>query len=125
METISEELEVRYREALKNKEDVELDIIYTDTEIKKLSEEVFGLIKEVKGALQLLQHISLKPVEDSEVNYINLLIEQERSSGRKGFLQRIKVLESFRKQAELIAKLPGLDHEAAKSDSQSIFEQLR
>ena len=123
VETISEELEVRYRAAVKNKADVEQDIFNTDTEIKKLSEEVIDLIKKVKGALQLLQHISLKPVNASEVDYINLLIEQERSSGRKGLVQRIKVLESFRKQAQLLAKLPCL--EAAKSDSQSIFEQLR
>ena len=123
VETISEELCMKHKEAIKKCTEAEQDIFCTRRELETLSKEVFSLIEEVKGALQLLQHISLKPVNASEVDYINLLIEQERSSGRKGLVQRIKVLESFRKQAQLLAKLPCL--EAAKSDSQSIFEQLR
>ena len=126
METLSEELRVRYREAMKNKADVEVDILTTNTELKKLSEEVHGLLKEANRALRLLQDIALKPINASEVNYIDLLIMQVRSSGRKEHMQQIKELESFRKQAQLIDKLPSLDHlEATKSDSQSFFEQLR
>ena len=125
VENVSEELCTRYGEAIKKKTEAEQDIFLTRRELKTLSDEVRGLIKEVKGALQLLQDIALESINASEVDYINLLIEQERSSGRKGLLQRIKVLERFRKQAQLIAKLPSLDHlEETDSDSQSIFEQL-
>ena len=51
----------------------------------------------------------------SEVDYINLLIKQEK------FLEQIKALEGFRKQAKLV----GAASNVQLKDGTSVFEQLR
>ena len=71
--------------------------------------------------LQRLNEKALRPVNLSEVDYIDLLIEQEKNEGKSGFLERVKALEGFRKQAVLVTTVSNVQLQA----NTSVFELLR
>lgn len=120
-ERTSDELRQRYEQAASKKSMEEQIIDGIKKDLKKLEEEVVRLINKAKEHLQRLHEIALRPINLSEVDYIDLLIEQEKNEGKPGFLERIKALEGFRKQAELVSAVSNVE----LSTGNSVFEQLR
>ena len=99
-ERTSDELRQRYEQATSKKTTKEQIIDGIKKELKALEDEVKDLIKQAKMHLERLHSIALRPINMSEMDYIDLLIEQEKNEGKPGFLERVKALEGFRKQAE-------------------------
>ncbi|XP_077349696.1 uncharacterized protein LOC143997779 [Lithobates pipiens] len=62
-------------------------------EIKEAKDEELKLIQKIAKKLKRLQLIALKPNPLSAVDYIQLLIEKEKREGKRGFMERIKLLE--------------------------------
>ena len=120
-ERTSEELRVRYEQATSKKTAKEQIIDGIKRDLQALENEVKGLIEQAKKHLEHLNGIALRPVNLSEVDYIDLLIEQEKNQGKPGFLERVKALEGFRKQAELVTAVSNVQLQGAAS----VFEQLR
>ena len=120
-ERTSDELRQRYEVATSKKTTKEQIIDGIKTQLEKLEKEVSVLIQKAKKHLQRLNEIALRPVNLSEVDYIDLLIEQEKNEGKSGFLERVKALEGFRKQAVLVTTVSNVQLQA----NTSVFELLR
>lgn len=120
-ERTSDELRQRYEQATSKKTSKEQIIDGIKKDLQALEDEVKGLIQQAKEHLERLNGIALRPVNLSEMDYIDLLIEQEKNEGKPGFLERVKALEGFRKQAELVAALSNVQLQGTAS----VFEQLR
>ena len=120
-ERTSDELRQRYEVATSKKTTKEQIIDGIKTQLEELEKEVSVLIQKAKKHLQRLNEIALRPVNLSEVDYIDLLIEQEKNEGKSGFLERVKALEGFRKQAVLVTAVSNVQLQA----NTSVFELLR
>lgn len=120
-ERMIDELRVRYEEATSKKTLREQIIDGIKRDLKALEDEVKGLIAQAKKHLARLNGIALLHINLSEVDYIDLLIEQEKNEGKAGFLERIEALEGFRKQAELVTAVSNVQLQGGSS----VFEQLR
>lgn len=120
-ERTSDELRQRYEQATSKKTSKEQIIDGIKKELQALEDEVKGLIQQAKKHLERLNSIALRPINLSEMDYIDLLIEQEKNEGKQGFLERVKALEGFRKQAELVAAVSCVQLQGTTS----VFEQLR
>ena len=120
-ERTSDELLQRYKQAESKKSAKEQVVDGIKKGLKALEDEVKRLIQQAKGHIDRLHQIALHPVNLSEVDYIDLLIEQEKIKGKPGFLERVKALEAFRKQAELVGAMSGVQ----LTGDAPVFEQLR
>lgn len=120
-ERTSDELRQRYEQATSKKTSKEQIIDGIKRDLQALENEVTGLIEQAKKHLERLNGIALRPINLSEMDYIDLLIEKEKNEGKPGFLERIKAMEGFRKQAELVTAVSNVKLQG----SSSVFEQLR
>lgn len=120
-ERTSDELYKRYVQATSNKSRAEQVIDGLKKELKVLEDDVMKLIQEAKKHLERLHEIALRPINISEVDYIDLLIAKETQEAKPGFLERTKTLVAFRKQAELISTVSNVKLD----DEVSVFEAMR
>ncbi|CAK6983914.1 uncharacterized protein LOC108882446, partial [Scomber scombrus] len=102
--------EVKEKRTLKELKDKYIKAL--DTLIKKLKAEynhvqveVKKLMEESAKCLNRLKEITLKPNPLSTPEYIDMLIEGEKSDGRPGWKQRVQDLMVMREKAELKAKV--------------------
>ena len=65
------------------------------------------LVTEVKHHINRLKEIALKPNTLSELDYINILIENENDGRKEGYKERVHILEELRGKAELLATIKG------------------
>ncbi|KAJ3603425.1 hypothetical protein NHX12_029514 [Muraenolepis orangiensis] len=70
-----------------------------------LQEEVLQLMKSSTQCLNRLKKIALKPNPLSTPEYIDLLIQGEKSELKEGYLQRIQKLQEMRENAVTMAKV--------------------
>ncbi len=120
-ERTSDELYKRYEQATSNKSRQEQAIGGLKKALKVLEDDVMKLIQEAKKHLERLHEIALRPINISEVDYIDLLIAKETQEAKPGFLERAKTLVAFRKQAELISTVSNVKLD----DEVSVFEAMR
>ena len=123
-ERSSAELLERYKAATNKKDAKQLVVDGIQQEVKVLEDEVMGLIAEAKRHFEHLDEIALRPINRSEVDYIDSLIATEESEARPGFTDRVKMLQEFRHMAELTHQIKDLDLNHT-TDGQSVFEKLR
>lgn len=105
VERTSGDLKKRYEKALEGKKGVHAIIKCMENELKQTHHRVVRNIQEARCSLQRLQEIALKPNPLSEVEYIDLLIESEKSEAKQGFKNRIQALEKLRDQAVILSKM--------------------
>ncbi|XP_073347811.1 uncharacterized protein [Pagrus major] len=67
--------------------------------------EVMKLVEIPAKCLNRLREMALKPNPLSTPDYIDLLIEGEKSEGKPGWKQRVEHLITMKEQAEIMAKL--------------------
>ncbi|XP_073488982.1 uncharacterized protein [Aquarana catesbeiana] len=80
-------------------------LIKLKDDIKKAEEEALKLIQEVTRILKRLQEIALKPNPMSAVDYIQLLIKKEKREGKRGFMERIKMMEEAIKRLGILSNI--------------------
>ena len=105
VERTSEDLKARYENAVGGKTQKEKIIAGMEIEMQELIEKVHDMISDARLSIQRLKEIALKPNPMTEVEYIELLIESEKSENASGFQERIKVLMQFRRKAVLLSKI--------------------
>ena len=120
----SKELFERYQAATSKKDAKTLVVDGIQWEMKALEDEVMELIAKAKRHIERLDKIALRPINQSEVDYIDSLIATEESEARPGFIDRVKMLREFRHMAELTHQIKGLDLNNT-ADGRSLFETLR
>lgn len=101
----SEELKAKYYKAQSGKSTQEAMLSRMELELEQMQSLVVETISQARQSLARLNAIAMKSNPLSEVQYIELLIESEKSQGKPGFTRRVKSLEACRKQAEILAKI--------------------
>uniref|UniRef100_A0A3P8QYB5 Septin-type G domain-containing protein n=2 Tax=Astatotilapia calliptera TaxID=8154 RepID=A0A3P8QYB5_ASTCA len=99
------ELEEKYREATGEKMTVQKVIDKLNAEYKSLQADVVKLMERSSKCLNRLKEIALKANPLSTPEYIDMLIEGEKSEGKEGWKQRVQSLMSMKEKAETMAKI--------------------
>jgi GTPase SAR1 family protein len=96
----SDDLKKNFSEAIEGKHQVENMIASIQTELDMLQVAIIGKVRETKQSLERLQQIALKPNPLDEVEYIDLLINSEKSEKSPGFTERIKAFEIIKEMVK-------------------------
>ena len=78
---------------------------------------MFSFIQQAHSCIQNLDRIALKPNPLSQVQYIELLIEAEKSDPRPGWQDRVQQYERAKKAAEIMTHIKGKTMEAFLKES--------
>lgn len=103
----ADELFKRYEEATQKKLSTENLIEEINEEFLALKVKVLGMTHEVRLSIEKLQKIALRPNPMTTVQYMDVLIEAEKSKADPGWTARVEQLGTVRKEAEtmeMIAK---------------------
>lgn len=104
--------EKRTLEDLKKKFDMSsADAVKQSTMVEKakgafnmLGKKVMNMIKEVRQYINKLDQIALRKNPLSDIDYINILIESEKCDAKPGWKERLQLLNTLKKEAEIIVK---------------------
>ncbi|XP_038077144.1 uncharacterized protein LOC119744991 [Patiria miniata] len=115
-----EEIEARYKDAPGKKMAVEQVIQNQVKEVEAVRACVCNLVSDTRQSIMRLEEIALKPNPLSTPEYVDVLIEIEKSSHKKGWQTRVDVLHGIRKEAEIMDKVKGENYhpllESAEKD---------
>ncbi|KAK0137269.1 Stonustoxin subunit alpha [Merluccius polli] len=100
-----QDLKDKYEEATKKKMSVQDIIGKMKVEYDDLQDDVVRLMEEAATCLNTLKEIALKPNPLSTPEYIDLLIEGEKSEATPGYQERIKKLQDIKEKAETMEKV--------------------
>ena len=99
------ELKEKYEMASKAAMSIADIIKQMELEYARLHEEVVRLMERAAQCLNTLKEIALKPDPLSMPEYIDLLIEAEKSEAKPGYLERINKLMELKKKAITTGKV--------------------
>jgi hypothetical protein len=94
-----------YKEAVEGQTKVEALISQLKLEFHHTRELVLAFVAEMQRSLERLSKIALKKDPLQQVDYLDLLIESEKSQAKPGFQERVKSLQEMRDRAEQINKM--------------------
>ncbi|KAL3855669.1 hypothetical protein ACJMK2_014876 [Sinanodonta woodiana] len=77
-----------------------------EAKFNQVGQSVFAMITRVRDCVNDLNQKAIEQNPLSQVEYLELLIESEKSEAKYGWPQRVEILESFKKQPELMKDLP-------------------
>ncbi|XP_006804680.1 uncharacterized protein LOC102776635 [Neolamprologus brichardi] len=97
------ELRKKYLKAKGEKMTVQALVDKLNAEYDCLQAEVVKLVERSAECLNRLKEIALKPNPLSTLEYIDMLIEGEKSEAKPGWKQRVQSLMSMKEKAELMA----------------------
>ncbi|XP_030607752.1 uncharacterized protein LOC115795800 [Archocentrus centrarchus] len=104
-----QELKRKYENANEEKMTVQDLIDRQEDEILQLQDTMVTLMDQTAKCITRLQEISLRPNPLTTPEYIDMMIEGERSEAKQGYLARIKSLEAMKERAKLISKVAQQD----------------
>ncbi|CAL8366285.1 unnamed protein product [Boreogadus saida] len=103
--TTVQELKGKYEKATEAKITVQQTIEIQEKEVALLQDEIILLMDTSSACLARLKEIALRPDPLSTPEYIELLIEGEKSEAKEGYLARIQCMEKMKGNAQIIAKV--------------------
>ncbi|XP_030257458.1 uncharacterized protein LOC115571939 [Sparus aurata] len=99
------ELKDKYEKATKEKLTIQDLIERQEEEIVHLQNKLVSLIDQSANCITRLQEIALRPNPLTTPEYIDMLIEGEKSEAKTGYLARIQSLEAMKERAKIISKV--------------------
>uniref|UniRef100_A0A3Q2XF51 Uncharacterized LOC102303237 n=1 Tax=Haplochromis burtoni TaxID=8153 RepID=A0A3Q2XF51_HAPBU len=99
------ELKEKYLKATGEKMTVQALVDKLNAEYESLQADVVKLMEKSSKCLNRLKEIALKPNPLSTPEYIDMLIEGEKSEGKPGWKRRVQSLMSMKEKAETMAKI--------------------
>ncbi|XP_030016532.1 uncharacterized protein LOC115437481, partial [Sphaeramia orbicularis] len=99
------ELKEKYLKAKEAKSPIQALISKLKDEYKLVQNQVVELMKKSSRCLNRLKEIALKPNPLSTPEYIDMLIESEKSEHKLGWKKRVQALTHMREKAEMMAKV--------------------
>ena len=104
-----EDLKQKYDDATNKKNEVDKLIATYKCQLEKAQTHLFSLIDEARSCLSRQEMIALKSNPLTQVDYIELLIESEKSQAKPGWQDRIKYLMRTKDKALLVAMVRDID----------------
>ena len=106
-----DEIRERFNTAVEGQSQVEAVIKQVEKDFRNTNRIVLNFVAEMQRGLKKLSEIALKKDPLQQVDYLNLLIESEKSQAKPGWQDRIKSLQKTRDEAVEINRLgkPGYD----------------
>ena len=113
-ETVEKEyddIKNRYDTAVQGQSQVEAVIKQVEDEFNQTNGIVLSFVAELQRGLKKLSEIALEKDPLQQVDYLDLLIESEKSQARPGWQDRVRSLQKTRDEAVQINRLgkPGFD----------------
>ena len=101
----------RYDTAVQGQRKMEAVMKQVEDDFNQTNRIVLSFVAEIQRGLKRLSEIVLKKDPLQQVDYLNLLIESEKSQARPGWQDRVKSLQKTRDEAVQINRLarPGFD----------------
>ncbi|XDV42521.1 hypothetical protein PO909_011165 [Leuciscus waleckii] len=103
------ELKDKYKKATKEKMTVQELIERQEEEIVHLQDMIVSLMNQSAQSITRLQEIALRPNPLTTPEYIDMLIEGEKSEAKEGYTARIQSLEAMKEKAKIISKVAKQD----------------
>ncbi|XP_074505969.1 uncharacterized protein LOC141776357 [Sebastes fasciatus] len=100
-----QELKDKYKNATKEKMTIQEVIERQEEEIAQLQDMIVSLMDQSAHSITRLQEIALRPNPLTTPEYIDMLIEGEKSEAKEGYKARIQSLEAMRDKADIISKV--------------------
>ncbi|XP_037643277.1 uncharacterized protein LOC119498435 [Sebastes umbrosus] len=100
-----QELKDKYKNATKEKITIQEVIERQEEEIAQLQDMIVSLMDQSAHSITRLQEIALRPNPLTTPEYIDMLIEGEKSEAKEGYKARIQSLEAMRDKADIISKV--------------------
>ena len=106
-----DEIRERFNTAVEGQSQVEAVIKQVEKDFRNTNRIVLNFVAEMQRGLKKLSEIARKKDPLQQVDYLNLLIESEKSQAKPGWQDRIKSLRKTRDEAVEINRLgkPGFD----------------
>ena len=106
-----DDIRKRYKTAVKGQSKVEAVIKQVEEDFNNTNRIVLNFVAEMQRGLKTLSEIALKKDPLQQVDYLNLLIESEKSQAKPGWQDRVNSLMRTRDEAVEINRLgkPGFD----------------
>uniref|UniRef100_A0A3B4ZA65 AIG1-type G domain-containing protein n=1 Tax=Stegastes partitus TaxID=144197 RepID=A0A3B4ZA65_9TELE len=104
-----QELKHKYEKASNEKMTIQELIERQEEEIVHFQDVMLGLIDQSAQSITRLQEIALRPNPLTTPEYIDMMIEGEKSEVREGYQARIQSLEAVKERAKLISKVAKRD----------------
>ncbi|XP_062284268.1 verrucotoxin subunit beta-like [Scomber scombrus] len=104
----TQELKDEYENDTKEKVSVQDLIKIKEEEIVRLQDWIVSLMDQSAQCITRLQEIALRPNSLTTPEYIDMLIEGEKSEAKEGYQVRIQSLEAMNNRAEIISKVATL-----------------
>ncbi|CAL8347501.1 unnamed protein product [Merluccius merluccius] len=104
MKTV-QDLKEKYEKATRAKITFQQLIENQEEEVANLQDMIMSLMDTSSGCIARLKEIALRPNPLSTPEYIDLLIEGEKSEAKEGYLARIQSLQMVKGKAQIIAKV--------------------
>jgi len=90
------DLEKRYRDASGKRLSAEAVLNRLSCDVEGMSKVVISLIDVMRRSKNRLSQIALKPSHMDSVEYIDVMIQSEKSQGKPGFMERVQELHVLR-----------------------------
>ena len=106
-----DEIRERFNVAVEGQSEAEAVIKQVEQDFHETNRIVLRFVAEMQRGIKKLSEIALKKDPLQQVDYLNLLIESEKSQAKPGWQDRIKSLQKTRDEAVEINRLgkPGFD----------------
>ena len=106
-----DDIKNRYDTALEGRSKIKAVIKKVEDEFNQTNCIVLSFVAEMQRGLKKLSEIALKKDPLQQVDYLDLLIESEKTQAKPGWQDRVKSLQETRDKAEEINRLakPGFD----------------
>ncbi|XP_059201269.1 uncharacterized protein LOC131980987 [Centropristis striata] len=119
------ELKDKYKKATRERMTVQELIERKEEEIVHLQDMIVSLMDQSAHSITRLQEIALRPNPLTTQEYIDMLIEGERSEAKEGYHARIQSLEAMKEKANLISKVAKRDKLTKTEEEMSEEKQKR
>lgn len=100
----SEDLKKKYDAAKSGKTKVQGMIEQLEESLTEVHNNVLSTMFKAQQSLKRLDEIALKPNPLTKTEYLELLIESEKSEAKPGWKQRVHYFEQAKRQAEILSK---------------------
>ncbi|XP_044225079.1 uncharacterized protein LOC122994449 [Thunnus albacares] len=120
-----QELKEKYEKATKEKLTIQDLIERQEEEIVRLQERIVTLMDQSSQCITRLQEIALRPNPLTTPEYIDMLIEGEKSEAKEGYQARIQSLEAMKDKAKIISKVAKRDKLAKTEEELSEEKQKK